>query len=347
MMRPLPLFVAAILLCACAAPETAKPETEDQAPPALWRFENAAADLRAASCPEGVSFERGADLPITATEIDLGEAGEGDLAGLTLVGGWHLTADNELFGGLSGLAVQRSGSLLSMSDAGTWVWIGIDPETGTPDGLGSFAQMRDDEGEISGDKIARDSEGLALREGLALVSFEQNHRIEAFDLEGCGSAARGVLVAALQERAAGVKIPDNQGAEGLALDDAGFLSVGFEVRGRAGSPVGILTEEGALTDLQARDEPYLYRLTGLDRLGDLSAEIYRAYDPVRGARVILSVRDQEIELARAHLRRKLPVDNFEGVAFGTNPEGGTRVWLISDDNFSSDQRTLLLAFDLD
>ena len=42
----------------------------------------------------------------------------------------------------------------------------------------------------------------------------------------------------------------------------------------------------------------------------------------------------------------MTVDNFEGLALTT--QGDTlRLWLISDDNFSDRQQTLLYAFDLD
>ena len=39
-------------------------------------------------------------------------------------------------------------------------------------------------------------------------------------------------------------------------------------------------------------------------------------------------------------------DNFEGIALQRRDGGGIRLWLISDDNFSASQRTLLYAFDL-
>jgi hypothetical protein len=38
-------------------------------------------------------------------------------------------------------------------------------------------------------------------------------------------------------------------------------------------------------------------------------------------------------------------DNFEGIA-AKKAEGGVRLYIISDNNFSPSQRTLLMAFDL-
>ena len=45
------------------------------------------------------------------------------------------------------------------------------------------------------------------------------------------------------------------------------------------------------------------------------------------------------------LASPLTVDNFEGVAGLPRPDGSVRFYLISDDNFSPAERTLLLAFD--
>jgi hypothetical protein len=39
-------------------------------------------------------------------------------------------------------------------------------------------------------------------------------------------------------------------------------------------------------------------------------------------------------------------DNFEGIALAPRGDGGLRLWLVADDNFSRRQRTLLYAFDL-
>ncbi|MCF6329138.1 MAG: esterase-like activity of phytase family protein, partial [Henriciella sp.] len=190
-MRGFILAVTGLGLVACTAPETvSKPAGTP------WQFETHESALRAASCPEGVGFERAISLPISVTEIDRGTPDQQAraLKGMSFSGAWHLTADNPNFGGLSGLAVMPSGSLLAINDAGVWVWIGIDSETGAPDGIGSIANMRAADGNFFARKQAGDSEGLAFRDGLALVSFEQQHRIEAFDLEGCGTAARAARV---------------------------------------------------------------------------------------------------------------------------------------------------------
>ncbi len=346
-MRGLILAVTGLGLAACTAPEVvSKPAGTP------WQFETHASALRAASCPDGVAFERAISLPISVTEIDRGTPDQQARAlnGMSFAGAWHLTAGNPNFGGLSGLAVMPSGSLLAINDAGVWVWIGIDPETGAPDGIGSIANMRAADGNFFARKQAGDSEGLTFRDGLALVSFEQQHRIEAFDLEGCGTAARAARVVDLPSVILGMRLPNNRGAEALSLFGDGALQVGFEVRNMEGSPAGRVVGHKALTDVSRLYQPDSYLLTDMDYHGEMMAHVFRAYDPIRGARV--RVRVSPVgggnEVAFADLKPPLPVDNFEGIAFGRSPSGVRRIWLISDDNFNPDkQRTLLFAFDLD
>ena len=51
------------------------------------------------------------------------------------------------------------------------------------------------------------------------------------------------------------------------------------------------------------------------------------------------------EYATQVLDQGMTVDNIEGVAVAPRPGGVQRFYLISDDNFASNQRTLLMAFD--
>ena len=40
------------------------------------------------------------------------------------------------------------------------------------------------------------------------------------------------------------------------------------------------------------------------------------------------------------------IDNMEGIALDIGSNGETRLWLISDDNFRSTQRTLLVCYEV-
>ena len=49
----------------------------------------------------------------------------------------------------------------------------------------------------------------------------------------------------------------------------------------------------------------------------------------------------------ARLEAPLTVDNYEGIAARPAPGSGTLLYIVSDDNFRSQQRTLLLQFLMD
>ncbi|MEM9570135.1 MAG: esterase-like activity of phytase family protein [Pseudomonadota bacterium] len=334
-----------VVLAGCAGSTV----STDDAPieRALWTYVSVGEDLRDRSCPDRIKFQTADALTLHAHEIDRGpeDARMKDISGLEIAGAWHLTSEESEFGGLSGLDVLDSGSLLAVTDDGKFVWIGIDPATGAPDGLGALAYMRDQDGDIFARKRDGDAEDLAVRDGLAFVSFEQDHRIQVYDLEGCGAAAHGALLMKIDRVVDGNTLENNRGAEALSF--AGDqLVVGFETRNLDGSPIGTLNEDGTLTDVGRTNQPQLHLLTGMDRVNDITATLFRAYDPVRGARGYVQVEDADGPIAEARFRGDLPRDNFEGIAIGQNPSGGVRIWVISDDNFSDDQRTLLLALDL-
>ena len=75
------------------------------------------------------------------------------------------------------------------------------------------------------------------------------------------------------------------------------------------------------------------------------AWLLRAWDPVRGSRNALVIHDAGGEIARMDMARPLTIDNFEAIAAVPAKDGSVRFYLLSDDNFQSSQRTLLLAFD--
>ncbi len=341
--------LAVLGLGACAAPEIVEDPIQSVDQAEAWSFSSSAAGLRDVSCPEGLKYARAQSIEITASEIERGpaEAQEKLPNRLAFAGAWHLTSDEPNFGGLSGLDTLRSGSLLAVSDAGAFIWIGIDPETAAPDGLGSIAYMRGQNDNYLRGKREGDSEGLAFRDGLALVSFERNHRIEAFDLEGCGSAARAASVVALPDEIEGEEVSSNNGPEALRLTGDGMV-VGYEERIGGDAVLGSVDMAGHFSVTERRLSDHDNALTGTDydEELDLTVNLYRWYRPVLGNRIKLEVLDADGAIV-ASLAPPLPVDNFEGVAIGRNLEGQPRIWIVSDDNFKPGrQRTLLFAFDL-
>ena len=139
--------------------------------------------------------------------------------------------------------------------------------------------------------------------------------------------------------------PANGGIEALAADpEAGedAYLVGAEVSGSTWS----CRAAAACIQGPRVEKPEEFGLVAMRRLPrGQSAYLLRAYDDVRGVRVSLQIVDVGKIVAHMDLTAPLTVDNFEGLGVVQRPDGGFRFYLISDDNASPSQRTLLLAFD--
>ena len=346
---PLLLGLTCVLMLFACSGALYEAESKDQASQIDWDLSAHLDQLRVHSCPLAQAYIAPDPLPLNLSKLatDSYDKKRFQSQGLAFVAIWHVQARDRQFGGLSGLAVQPSGDLLAISDAGAFIGMGISPQTGTPDGRGTLTPMRDNDGKPLSGKYRSDSEGLTIDQGLALVSFERKHRIEAFDLTQCGAAARAVLVSPLPSRLEGERLAENRGAEALFMKQ-GRLHLGFEQKVRGETLIARLSEPESLDIIDRYQLPLPYMLTGADhdaRTG-LSAYLYRWYVPGLGNRLILQlISPQRSRLLK--LEAPWPVDNFEGVAIGRSPAGAVRIWLISDDNFNrQSQRTLLLALDL-
>ena len=341
------------LACAaCAAPGGEnEPLAAEPAVTALWQADAAAAAIRAASCPLGDDSSHVfqplelAALPLDAKQTDVIS---GRLpAGARLSGAWELDANDPNFGGLSGLAVQDEGHLIAVTDAGGWVQLGL--ENGAPATAG-IAYMRGANGKFLNGKYENDAEGFAYRDGLAFVSFERNFRIEAFALGTCGPKAKAVEISALPATYDERSIDANEGPEALALTPEGNLSFGFEGASTSLSPIGrvLATGKSEWSGKHAAN-PAGFALVGMDSVrfadgSDRDVFLYRAFDPLRGARSVLAWGPGEAD--RLTLSRPVLTDNFEGLAAQVLENGDLRLWIVSDDNFSKLQRTLLYAFEV-
>ena len=341
------LSACLFLLAACTADRTPHNQPADTLS-TLPALSQASIDaLRRTSCPNPDSFITPQSIQITATPIIIDRFEGATLDGLTFAGGWHLESDEPNFGGLSGLTVHPKDHLLAVSDSGAFIWISMADEA--PSGFGAIAYMRDENGTHLEGKNAADSEGLELVDGLALVSFERDHRVLAFDLANCGASAYGVHVATLPNTPEGLDraIPENEGAEALALSANHQLKAGLEMKAGKGAPLlGIIQNQTRFEGYMPR--PSGMRLVGLDDFGGSTFALFRSYSPLVGNANQIHAHDLGSPQPKtiATLKRPFPVDNFEGITATRLPDGTVRLYIISDDNFSKRQRTLLLAFDI-
>lgn len=343
--------------------------------------------LLRASCPPGSDRKEPEAIGLQVATVPLQGLNpfRSDIGELTFVAGFHLTSADKRFGGLSGLDLRDDGGLLSVSDDGDFVWIDLAADGLTPK-RALIAGMLDAEGNVLKGKAGADAEGLALNGDVALVSFERNHRVLAYDLGKCAAAARGAPIAfgdhseslAKAFDRAGLKVSNNQGPEGLAITPGWMLLAGLETQVGEASPVSARPVEGAPEfDLAiGQDAP---ELVGLDALPSgtggrnlrlfslhrsssalssnaitiVETQLEATFDQTDlPARVTSEIEERSRSGYRVTSSRVLAemnvfvtIDNFEGIAARALPDGRVRLYVISDDNFSAKQRTLLMIYE--
>ena len=149
-------------------------------------------------------------------------------------------------------------------------------------------------------------------------------------------------------------LPFNNGIEALTLLADGSLLALSEGKRYREAVVGWISNSNGWSVLTYRANKN-YRVTGAATLpgGDVVV-LERLFTP-RGYNVVLLKRVAEVSIKAdlriegetvAELKAPLTVDNFEGIEARRGPRGEVLVYLISDDNFNAEQRTLLMMFEL-
>lgn len=356
MNRALALLITAALLAApgCAAPEETAPlaarVAATEAPP-LWNLAEARKDIMAASCEAGDTTGSGfSELDLSVAPLNAKQA-EVLTARLPknakLAGAWELSASDPNFGGLSGIALDGDNSLLAVTDSGGWVTLSL--EKGVPV-TGGIAYMRGQDGKFLSGKWLNDAEDIAYRDGIALVSFERDFRIEAFAIGSCGAQAKAVKVAGLPSSYDGKTIDDNEGPEAMTLLPDGSIRFGYEGATGSVSPFGHVLASGEADWTGTRaPSPSGFALVSMATVAlssnaERTVYLYRSFDPFRGARSVLTWGEGDAH--QLTLSRPVMTDNFEGMAVQPTGPGTARIWIVSDNNFTKLQRTLLYAFDV-
>ncbi|MDP3384717.1 MAG: esterase-like activity of phytase family protein [Phenylobacterium sp.] len=262
------------------------------------------------------------------------------IGGFVYAGGLQLSsAETSRFHGLSDLAVSSGGRLTAISDEGDLIEGQLifagERLTGLTDV--TLRPLSGLDGQPLPNKEMSDAEGLAiLANGDRLVSFERQSRIWLYP--AAGGPPRAVP-------APDADFPLNGGLEALAADPERGPDA-YVAGGEESGQTWLCRLATPCVAGPKVDKAPEFGLVALRRLpGDQTAHLLRAWDPLRGNRIVLSITGTAGELARLEMTKPLTVDNFEGVDFVPRPEGGYRVYILSDDNFSASQRTLLLAFD--
>jgi hypothetical protein len=283
--------------------------------------------------------------------LDPGDPANRLIGRLRYVQGWVLTSQDSRFGGLSSLAV-RGNHFVALSDTG-WLF-SFDRHGARFTGL-TGVPLRDRAGAMAINKTDRDTESMALStDGTQIwIGLERRNAIWRY---GDPAAAAEAVVAPAEMK----KWPGNRGPESLVrLRDGRFLVISENGEGPGGAKDALLYDRDP-TDPDAMPVRFGYRApAGFDATD--AAELpdgrllvlNRRFAPLDGFAAAVTMIDPRAiapgavlvgeEVAR--LAPPLSLDNMEGLAV-TEEAGQVIVWLVSDDNFSPLERTLLMKFAL-
>ncbi len=267
-------------------------------------------------------------------------------------GGLELSSADKRFGGLSALLISPDGqNMTALTDKGDLIKARLDYSGGDLAGIAgaSIHPLIGLDGNPLDGKKNTDAESLAVTsEGGFTVSFERHHRLWRYpssaDLPYPLEPPQGLSLAS-----------KNGGVEALVMLGDGRLVAITESFGAPSEVVGWIRGKGGAWSRFTYETGGRYNPTGATRLPDgdivvverrytliegpsarLSRIPARAFQP--GARIL----GQRL----AYIAHPLSIDNMEGVAARKGPRGKTLLYLLSDDNFHSHQRTLLFLFEL-
>jgi hypothetical protein len=250
-------------------------------------------------------------------------------APLRLAGAWEVEVDDPRFGGVSALAVNGD-QLLALTDSGTLVRL---PRPGSQGqalvrdllagpGTPRFKSNRDSEA------LARDPAGRGW-----WVAFEQWHQLWLYDRDFRRPLAR----IDLGRR----RWSDNRGVEAMSADGRGlrlFPEPGDEwlrIDGPRIQNHRLVSRYGYISDAVRLPDGRLLLVARKFGLAGIAKRLVA----VEGEGSSPKLRS----VARLGLG---PIDNVEAIAAEPLGPGGTRLWLMTDNDFRRGQRTLLVALDL-
>ena len=286
-------------------------------------------------------------VDLDPSDPDAKEVGE-----LIFRGGVEIEPGEEKIGGISGLEwYEEEGRFYAVDDEGHWLTIEPDELDGRLVDVLDLArgELNDERGRRLRDKERADSEAITRDPaGGWLVSFEREHRVWRYaDFDNAAEPASTAEAAAALDL---VSTADtNGGLETLAYGaqtmiacgewaEAGranciHASMGGITRFELAAPAPLAEHGGAPTDATCANDDTCYVL-------------FRSYRQGEGNRaaIVELAPDAEPRLLATFLP-PLTLDNFEGLA--VREQFGKRyLYIVSDNNFSDNQRTLLMKFEI-
>ena len=274
--------------------------------------------------------------------------------------GLILTSRFPGFGGLSGLRLDAKGErFISFSDKGSWFtgriiysgreMVGLDDVEAAP--------MLGPDGRPITARGWFDSESIALDGSLVYIGLERVNQVLRFDFARGFTRARGEVV---PMPSAVKKLPFNKGLEALVFVPKGLPLAGTLI---AISERGLDRDGNLIGFLVGGPTPGQFSVRRADGFDVSDATLLPSGDLLLLERKFSLLAGVGIRIRRIALASVAPgavidgppifnadldqeIDNMEGLDAHITPQGDTVLTMVSDDNFSIIQRTLLLQFTL-
>lgn len=289
-------------------------------------------------------------ITLAPLQLNTDDPAQKQVGALEFIAAWELNSRNDNFGGISTLTAMSAGRFIGISDNGMVIGFTLSQM----DQLSrTFIRQLPGSRDFGTNYKDRDSEGVAYdsKSQQFWVSFEGHHAIRRYSR----SLSRVTGIARPAEMQ---NWPKNKGAETIIrLNDGKFVVIAESVESGthpallfSGDPMDPRTR---ITSFRVRP-PTGYRVTDASQLPDgrivlLNREI--GFPKGFSAKVLLldpgPLRPGDVvsAIVIASLAPPVLVDNMEGIAVTTDGKANY-LWLISDNNFSIFQRTILMKFRL-
>jgi hypothetical protein len=274
--------------------------------------------------------------------------------------GLVLTSPFPRFGGLSGLRLDPKGErFISFSDHGHWFTGRIVYDGRAMTGLADVesAPMLGPDGKPITARGWFDSESIAIDGSFVYIGLERVNKVLRFDFSKGFTRARGEVVPLPK---AASRLPNNKGLEALVFVPRGQPLAGTLV---AMSERGLDADGNLVGFLVGGPTPGQFSVRRTDDFDISDAVLLPAGDLLILERKFSWLSGVGIRIRRIPLTSVAPnavidgpaifeadlaneVDNMEGIDAHVTEQGETVLTMVSDDNFSMIQRTLLLQFTL-
>jgi hypothetical protein len=296
------------------------------------------------------------EITTEALPLNKGDPKQNRVGELVYRGGLVLRSANKDFGGISAMRVRADHLVLAISDAGSWISFKLiekDEQLVGVAGIG-LAPMLDAAGK-PGHKASRDAEALEVG-ATTSVAFEGDHRIWVYpDIDPAKPETFTAPARSDWRKPWMLMWPNNGGAEAMCqLEPAkNTLLITEDAAGPDASKAGFLST--ATADVRFGYQPEAgFKPTDCAALPTQmqALVLQRRFSPFTGVAASLAVADfQDVKsdtvIAGREIARLVPpvsVDNMEGISY-LERAGHKYIYIISDDNFSGLQRTLLMKFE--